>query len=418
MKEYAIALSYAIPGFLILMALEFGISIYRKKQVYNAYDTITSLSSGITNVVKDILGLIITVISYEWLYNNLALVKMGSHWVLFLIAFIALDFSGYWIHRFEHTINIFWNRHIIHHSSEEYNLACALRQNLSAFFALFTFLLLPAALLGVPPEIIRLIAPIHLFAQFWYHTRLINKMGFLEHIIVTPSHHRVHHAINDIYLDKNYGQIFIFWDKWFGTFQQELDEVKPVYGVKRPVQTWNVFWINFQHLWLMVKDAWHAKSWGDKLKIWFMPTGWRPQDVQALYPLKEVNDPYNLLKYNKENAAGSRWWPWMQLILTLAMLFHFFSQIEEFSYTALLIYGVFIMLNIFSYGTLMDGHYLSYLGEAGKIGIITWAYFTMGSWYGLPVMLAVIYAAISLFMVWKILGEEDASSSDSKVLSN
>lgn len=418
MKEYAIALSYAIPGFLVLMAIEFGVSIYRKKQVYNAYDTITSLSSGITNVVKDILGLIITVISYEWLYNNLALLQISSNWVLFLIAFIALDFSGYWIHRFEHTVNIFWNRHIIHHSSEEYNLACALRQNLSAFFALFTFLLLPAAILGVPPEIIRLIAPIHLFAQFWYHTRLIDKMGFLEHIIVTPSHHRVHHAINDIYLDKNYGQIFILWDKWFGTFQKELDEVKPVYGVKRPVKTWNVFWINFQHFWLMTIDAWRTKSWGDKLKIWFMPTGWRPKDVQKLYPVHEVKSPEDLSKYNKENAEGTRWWPWIQLILTLAMLFHFFSQIDHFSYTALLMYGIFIMLNIFSYGTLMDGQYLSYLGEAGKIGIITWACFTLDSWYGLPVMVAVVYAAISLFMVWKILAEEDASSSDSKVLSS
>ena len=243
-------------------------------------------------------------------------------------------------------------------------------------------------------------------------------MGFLEYIIVTPSHHRVHHAINDIYLDKNYGQIFILWDKWFGTFQKELDEVKPVYGVKRPVKTWNVFWINFQHFWLMAIDAWRTKSWGDKLKIWFMPTGWRPKDVQELYPVQEVKSPEDLSKYNKENAEGTRWWPWIQLILTLAMLFHFFSQIEHFSYTALLMYGIFIMLNIFSYGTLMDGQYLSYLGEAGKIGIITWACFTLDSRYGLPVMVAVIYAAISLFMVWKILAEEDASSSDSKVLSS
>ena len=107
-------------------------------------------------------------------------------------------------------------------------------------------------------------------------------MGFLENIIVTPSHHRVHHAINPEYIDKNYGQIFIFWDKLFGTFQKELPHVKPVYGITRPVRTWNPIKINFQHLWLLISDAWHTASWRDKLRIWFMPTGWRPADVEKL----------------------------------------------------------------------------------------------------------------------------------------
>jgi sterol desaturase/sphingolipid hydroxylase (fatty acid hydroxylase superfamily) len=125
-------------------------------------------------------------------------------------------------------------------------------------------LLLPAALLGVPPTVIAVVAPLHLFAQFWYHTRHIGKMGFLEKIIVTPSHHRVHHAINKEYIDKNYGQIFIFWDKMFGTFQEELKEVPAVYGITRPVQTWNPLKINFLHMWLLMKDAWYTRSWKDK----------------------------------------------------------------------------------------------------------------------------------------------------------
>src|SRR5690606_33490528 len=191
----------------------------------------------------------------------------GSPW-LYVIAFIGIDFAGYWTHRFSHEINLFWNRHIIHHSSEEFNLSCALRQSVSEIFALFTILYLPLALLGVPKEIIGVVAPLHLFAQFWYHTRLIGKMGWLENIIVTPSHHRVHHAMNAEYLDKNYGQIFIFWDKLFGTFQPELENVQPVYGVKRPVKTWNPILINFQHLWLLIKDAWRAQNWADKFKIW------------------------------------------------------------------------------------------------------------------------------------------------------
>jgi sterol desaturase/sphingolipid hydroxylase (fatty acid hydroxylase superfamily) len=120
---------------------------------------------------------------------------------------MVVDFKGYWTHRWEHKINILWNRHVIHHSSEEFNLACGLRQTVSTVFDYFTFLLLPAAIVGVPVEVIAVVAPIHLFLQFWYHTRLIGKMGWLEHVIVTPSHHRVHHAVNKVYMDKNLGQI-------------------------------------------------------------------------------------------------------------------------------------------------------------------------------------------------------------------
>lgn len=118
-------------------------------------------------------------------------------------------------------------------------------------------------------------------------------MGFLEKIIVTPSHHRVHHAINPEYIDKNYGQIFIFWDKWFGTFQKELPNVPPVYGITRPVRTWNPIKINFQHVWLLAKDAWRTKNWKDKLALWFKPTGYRPADVAAKYPVYKIEDVYH-----------------------------------------------------------------------------------------------------------------------------
>jgi alkylglycerol monooxygenase len=160
----------------------------------------------------------------------------------------------------------------------------------SVFFAIFFFLYLPLAILGVPQEVIAITAPIHLFAQFWYHTTLIGRLGWLEHIIVTPSHHRVHHAINDIYLDKNFSQVFIVWDKWFGTFQEELAEEPPVYGVKRQSNTWNPLKINFQHLGVLIKDAWRTRSWKDKFLIWMKPTGWRPKDVEEAYPIEYIKD--------------------------------------------------------------------------------------------------------------------------------
>lgn len=237
MEAYGKILLIAMPAFLLLVLFEKWYGWYKGNDTVRGMDMISSLSSGITNVTKDVLGLSITILTYDWLVNKIAVYHIQSTLWTYIIAFIVIDFAGYWVHRIDHKINVFWNSHLVHHSSEEFNLACALRQSISVFIRLFTFLLIPAALLGVSTEVIAIIAPIQLFAQFWYHTRHIKKMGFLEKIIVTPSHHRVHHAINPEYIDKNLSQIFIIWDKIFGTFQEELPDKPPVYGITRPVST-------------------------------------------------------------------------------------------------------------------------------------------------------------------------------------
>lgn len=186
MEQYGKILLIAMPVFLLLVIGEKIYGYIKGNDTVEFMDMISSLSSGITNIVKDVLGLSVTVLAYSWLVNHIAVFHIESgFWVVF-IAFIALDFHGYWVHRLSHEINLFWNKHAIHHSSEEFNLACALRQSVSSFVNLFTIFLLPAALLGIPSEVIATIAPLHLFAQFWYHTRHIDKMGFLEKIIVTP----------------------------------------------------------------------------------------------------------------------------------------------------------------------------------------------------------------------------------------
>ncbi|MFT4023826.1 MAG: sterol desaturase family protein [Flavihumibacter sp.] len=284
METYGRILLVAMPAFLLLVLFEKWWGWRKGFDTVRNMDMVSSLASGITNVTKDVLGLSLVIISYPWLLSHLAVFQVPDGWITYLVAFLALDFAGYWTHRIAHEYNVFWNNHLVHHSSEEFNLACALRQSISSIVKIFAIFLVPAAILGVPDKVIAVIAPLHLFAQFWYHTRHINKMGWLEKVIVTPSHHRVHHALNREYLDKNYGQIFIFWDKWFGTYQEELPEVPPVYGITRPVQTWNPIRINFQHLWLLIKDAWRTNSWKDKVRIWLMPTGWRPADVADRYP--------------------------------------------------------------------------------------------------------------------------------------
>jgi alkylglycerol monooxygenase len=386
MEAYAQALLYAIPVFLLLIGIEAFAAWRMGIRINRGADMVASLSSGTANIVKEVLGLSIAIVSYDWLVNHIAIFDLGTEWYVWVIAFIAKDFAGYWIHRMEHRINIFWNRHIIHHSSEEFNLSCALRQSISEVFSFVALLLLPAALLGVPTVVIAIISPIQLFLQFWYHTRLINKMGFLEKIIVTPSHHRVHHAINPEYLDKNYGQIFIIWDKLFGTFQPELKEVPAVYGVKRPVHTWNPMLIGVQHVWLILSDAWYTKSWKDKLRIWFMPTGWRPADVAAMRPVFILEDPYSQVKYDPAIHPNVLRWSFLQYWITLAFTLTLFVRFSAIGFPNILLYGLFIFLSIFSLTSMLDKARYAVPAEWVRglfgLGIM---YFNDGAWFGVTI---------------------------------
>ena len=176
MDFYIKSLFIAVPSFIVLVFIEIIVSKVKGIEVNNHADMISSLSSGISNTVKDAFKLGIVVISYGWLVDQIAIYKLEPLLLAILIAFIVQDFTGYWMHRLQHRVNVFWNSHIIHHSSEEFNLSCALRQSISETLKFSAILMLPAALLGIPENIFIILGPIHLFMQFWYHTRLINKM--------------------------------------------------------------------------------------------------------------------------------------------------------------------------------------------------------------------------------------------------
>jgi len=368
MNFYVQSLFIAIPSFVILIVIEIIVSRIKGINVNEHEDMISSLSSGITNTTKDAFKIGIVLISYAWLVENITIYKLEPLWLAVFVAFIVQDFTGYWMHRLNHRVNMFWNRHIIHHSSEEFNLSCALRQSISETFKFSAILMIPAALFGIPVKIFMILGPIHLFMQFWYHTRLIGKMGILEYIIVTPSHHRVHHAINSEYLDKNYGQILIIWDKMFNTFQPELEDVEPVYGTLRPAATWNPIIINFKHIWQLIKDAWHAEKFIDKLKIWFMPTGWRPEDVKEKIPLKQIDNPYKQTKYKTKNSSMLVAWSWIQHIIAGAMMFHLFTVMNIDSPSLLdYLYGGFLFMHVFSFTSMLDHSKYSIIAEFLKM---------------------------------------------------
>ena len=383
MKEYATVLLFAMPLFLALIIIEKVYGYYKGEDTAPTMDSVSSISSGIINSLKDVLGLSVTLLSYDWMVNRIALFHQEPNLIAYIIGFIAIDFYGYWSHRLAHQINFLWNKHAIHHSSEEFNLSCALRQTISSFVNLFTFLLIPAAVLGVPAKVIAITLPIHLFLQFWYHTKHIKKMGVLEQIIVTPSDHRVHHAINPEYMDKNHGQIFIFWDKLFGTYQEELDTIPPVFGITRPAQTWNPFRINFQHLWLLICDAWRAENWKDKFTIWFQPTGWRPENFEEKYPVAKITNVYDFNKYGTQYSKTLMNWSVLQLFVTLALVSYLYLSIAQLDLQNIFLYGFFIFISVYSYTELMDTNKFSLVWESIRftfgIGIVTY----IGDWFGI-----------------------------------
>ena len=402
MKEYAAVLVIAMPLFLALILIEKLYGYYKGEDTAPIMDSVSSISSGIINSLKDVLGLSVTLLSYEWMSQHLALFQQEITITSIIIAFIAIDFYGYWSHRLAHQINFLWNKHAIHHSSEEFNLSCALRQSISSFVNLFTFLLIPAAILGVPAKVIAITLPIHLFLQFWYHTKHIKKLGFLEQIIVTPSHHRVHHAINPEYMDKNHGQIFIFWDKLFGTYQEELDSVPAVFGITRPAQTWNPFRINFQHLWLLISDAWRAENWKDRFTIWFKPTGWRPENFEEKYPVTKITNVYSFNKYGTQHSNILMYWSAIQMFVTLGLVSYLYLSIAQMELQNIFIYGTFIFISVYSYTELMDINNYSLFWESVRfvfgIGIISY----FGNWFNIDAsipfgtQIVISYLVISL----------------------
>jgi len=355
MDTYANILLITIPIFLVLITIEILYGAWKKDQQHSFMDTISSLSSGFTNLLVDILGLGIIIFSYPFFYERLKIIDLEESILLYFIAFVCIDFANYCHHRLKHSVNIFWNMHVIHHSSEEFNLACALRQSITNNLGIGVLFLIPAAFLGVPTQVIAILGPLHLFGQFWYHTKHIGKLGWLEYILVTPSQHRVHHAINKEYIDKNLAAIFCVWDRAFGTFQEELDDVPCVYGTLKPVETWNPIWINFQHLWFLIQDAWYTNSIKDKFRIWFMPTGWRPEDVIKKIPRTKVENVYSQEKYKPEYKLIHKIFAGFHFVVQNIILFVFLTSFSDVSLADKIAYFILIFSTIFSSTSVMDG---------------------------------------------------------------
>ena len=274
----------ATPVFLVLIALEFAVGLARGHNTYRLADTLTSISLGVMSQVTGVFGRLLRIGLYVLVFEHVALLKLPVDSVaVWLGALLAYDFCYYWHHRASHRVALFWAAHVVHHQSEDYNLGTALRQTSSGFVFGWLFYL-PLALAGVPPVVFATVALIDLLYQFWVHTQQIGRLGWFDRWFVSPSNHRVHHAVNERYLDRNYGGILIVWDRLFNSYADE-DEAEPiVYGTRAPLRRWCPLVANLDVYRGLAFDSWHAQRALDKLKVWLMPPGWRPADVAARFP--------------------------------------------------------------------------------------------------------------------------------------
>jgi len=312
---------FAVPVFLLLMALEFANSRRLGQPVYRTADTVTSLSLGIISQLVGLFAVTITVGIYTQVYQRWALWQLPvSQPLVWLGALLAYDFCYYWLHRMGHEVGVLWAAHVVHHSSEDYNLGTALRQTGTGFLLGWLFYL-PMALVGVPPLVLVAVGLIDLLYQFWVHTQQVGQLGWFDRVFVSPSNHRVHHGQNDYCLDRNYGGILILWDRLFGTFEPERPDEPIVYGIRGQLGSFSPVRANthvYAALWF---DSRHAASWADKLRVWFKPPGWRPADVAVRFP----KPAYDISRFQRLEAPlppALQAYVWLQFAGVLALALH------------------------------------------------------------------------------------------------
>jgi sterol desaturase/sphingolipid hydroxylase (fatty acid hydroxylase superfamily) len=289
----------------------------RERRCYRFADVVADLGCGVAQQGHNLLVGATLLAGYAWIWRHHRAVDLSarSPWA-WLIAFIGVDFIYYWWHRASHEVNVLWAAHVVHHQSEDYNLAVALRQAILTDYTAWPFYL-ALALVGVPPLVYATVHSFSTLYQFWIHTELYGGPGRVGALLNMPSHHRVHHAINPRYLDKNYGATLIVWDRLFGTFEEEGEP--PVYGVTKPLASFNPMWAQLQPVVDLARRSLAAPRFGDKLKLWLMPPAWAPAGVAAHAPA--AVSPSSYRKYQVAPSRRMTAYVFVQLVAVLAATF-------------------------------------------------------------------------------------------------
>jgi sterol desaturase/sphingolipid hydroxylase (fatty acid hydroxylase superfamily) len=377
----------SIPLFFLLIGLELLVAAVRKERLARLNDSITDLSLGIFSQLAGIFTKLFSVGIYIAAAQYVAVQRFtslpgwidrppflpGDGWLglaadwpalaSWAAVFVLVDLCYYWSHRLSHVVNVLWAGHVVHHSSEEYNLTVALRQ--SSLHGLFTWVFyLPLALIGIPPEMFIASYALNLVYQFWIHTRAVGRLGWLETVMNTPSHHRVHHGVNPRYLDRNYAGVFIVWDRMFGTFEPEREP--PVYGITTPLASWNPIWANVHHYVTIARKAWRAERWSDRWHVVFGHPAWRPASEGGPVAVPEVSAE-SFQKFDPPLPRPVAWYALLQFAVTLIVSVQILAAAGTLATVQLVALTFFVMLSLVSIAGLMERQRWALPMEAARL---------------------------------------------------
>ncbi len=342
-------LAFAVPLFVFFMLLEYAVARHRGKAYFNFTNSITNITIGIAERLADVFVAGAFYFVYDYIYRHFALFHFTPtifHWIGLLL---FTDFIWYWYHRLAHEINVLWSVHIVHHQSEDFNYTVSAR--ITVFQALVRtsfWAILPV--FGFTAPMITTMLLIHGLYPFFIHTRLIGKLGILEYILVTPSHHRVHHASNEEYLDKNYGDVFIIWDKLFGTFCAEEDEKEIVYGLTKPLQSHSFLWQHFHFTLELLYSVKQAKGWKNKLRLFFGKPARISPDTRKI-----IEEKFHMRNTHEQPVEKklNRYVVW-QIAVTLVVLFAFILVERELPVLIQVLSAALILITLINCGAILE----------------------------------------------------------------
>lgn len=359
-------IALAVPVFFVLIAIELAWAKKRGVRVYRFNDALTDLSCGISSQIVLLLWAATQLAIYTWVYTHARLVTIGPPWLAWAVAFLGVDFLYYWWHRLSHEVNVLWAAHVVHHQSEDYNLAVALRQSVITSWTALPFYL-PLALLGVPTLVFATVHALSTLYQFWIHTELVARMrGPIDWILNLPSHHRVHHAINPRYLDKNYGATLIVWDRLFGTYAEESE--KPVYGITNALGSFNPMWAQIHYWFELAAMARAARRPLDKLKVWIASPAWKPEGYAPPAP-PAPPALARRAKYDPPASRGVVGYVAFQYVIVIGVTFCLMMWHGAIAAGPLVLGGAAVLGGLLAFGGLLEGRRWAAYVEGARLAL-------------------------------------------------
>lgn len=366
-------IAFAAPAFFIFLYLEYQYAKYKKQEKLFKYES--SVSNTTIGIAERLLNLFVTASFYGlfvWIYENYRVFTISDQWYVWLLLLLAADFVWYWYHRLGHEINIFWAAHIVHHQSEEFNFSAAARiTTIQAVIRTGFWCVLP--LIGFEPMMVMGILVAHGMYSFFTHTQVIKAPRWMEYVFITPSLHGVHHASDEKYLDKNYGDVFVFWDKMFGTFQQE--EEQPKYGLTHPIGSYSFLWQHFHYYLEIYEAAKRQKGFRNKMKIVFGSPAVMDQDIRPELEKKffQKNTNREVLNPTFKKYINIQLFIVAFVLMLFSAFYAYFDEVEKIAV------AVLVLISLINIGALLEQRkWIYYLEYSRVILLISFIFYEFG----------------------------------------